>query len=170
MIANPISTSTGSVNNSNVQINQGPISSNSYTKGHQCNGPALVLSHYYMGSDTPAGGAYHRSNAYGAQLSVSIPLDGAPLEICKQLARKRVEKETLDLTLVRALKCAELLKTGYMIAPDSPMYPLCSDIISIEAYQQSIAPKPEPKPEPEKKPEPEPTILEKYPDIVRASQ
>ena len=52
VIANPVATSTGSVNNSAVQINQGGYSTQSYEKGHSCNGPTLVLSNYYLGSDT----------------------------------------------------------------------------------------------------------------------
>ena len=164
VIANPVSTPTGSVNNQAVQINQGGYSTQSYEKGHSCNGPTLVWSTYYLGSDTHPD-QYHRSQGYGAQVSLSVPLDGRTVELCKELAKKRVEKNSMDIALVRALKCADLLSKGYMIAPDSPMAPLCSDIISIKAYQESLKP-----PEPEKKPEREPLIWEKYHYLVRADQ
>ncbi len=160
VIANPVATSTGSVNNSAVQINQGGYSTQSYEKGHSCNGPTLVFSNYYLGSDTHPD-QYHRSQGYGGQISVSIPLDGSTLEPCKELARQKVEKERFDIAILRAIKCAELMKTGYMIKPDSPMAPLCADIVNIKAYEESLKP---PKPEP--KPEPELPIWQQYPDLV----
>ena len=84
-----------------------------------------------------------------------------PLSCVKSSQDKKSKKTRFDIAILRAIKCAELMKTGYMIKPDSPMAPLCADIVNIKAYEKSLEP---PKPEP--KPEPEPPIWQKYPDLV----
>lgn len=138
-IANPVATSTGSVSNQAVQINQGGYSQQGFGVGHTCNSSTLVMTPFYLGNDVNNPEAsYIRNQNFGAQISLSIPLDGSMAELCKQLARKKIEKERLDYELVRVLKCAELQKMGYMIRPESQFYPLCSDVISIAAYQKSL--------------------------------
>ena len=52
--------------------------------------------------------------------------------------QQQIEKEKLDYHLVRALKCAELYKTGFMLHPDSTLgSTLCSDVVSIDVYRKS---------------------------------
>ena len=82
---------------------------------------------------------------FGAQLSINIPLDGSITEMCKELARKRLrmeqqkfDKEQLDYHLVRALRCAELYEKGFMIHPDAKLASLCSDVVSIAVYRNSV--------------------------------
>ena len=137
-IANPVATSTGSVSNQAVQINQGGYSQQGFGNGHTCNSSTLVMTPFYLGNDVNNPDAsYVRNQNFGAQISLSVPLDGKMVELCKELARKKIEKERLDYELVRVLKCAELQKMGYMIRPESQFYPLCSDVISIAAFQKS---------------------------------
>jgi hypothetical protein len=66
-----------------------------------------------------------------------IPLDRRGLERCRRLANRREEKERLDYELVRALKCAELQRKGFMIAESSNVYSMCSDIVPIVTYQKA---------------------------------
>lgn len=80
---------------------------------------------------------YIRNQNYGAQVSLSIPLDGEMVALCKELARRKLEKERLDYALVRALKCAELLKTGYKIREDSPQAVVCADVVPVNAVVPS---------------------------------
>ena len=133
-ISNPIATSTGSVNNQAVQINQGGFSRQTFGGGVQCNGPTMVFSPFYLGNDTH-GDRYVRSQNFGAQISFSVPLDGGMTETCKSIARKRLEKERLDYELIRALKCAELMTKGFTFRPESPFAVICSDVTSIAALQ-----------------------------------
>ena len=55
------------------------------------------------------------------------------VRLCKELAKRKLEKERLDLALIRVLKCAELLKMGFKIRDDSPYAPLCADVVPIAA-------------------------------------
>ena len=74
---------------------------------------------------------YVRSNNFGVQLNFSVPLDRSMIEICKSIARKHNEKMRLDYELVRALKCTEIMKTGFMFRPGSRVEVLCHDIVPI---------------------------------------
>lgn len=135
-IANPVATSTGSVSNQAVQINQGSYSQQGFGNGHICNSSTMVLTPFYLGNDVNNPEApYIRNQNYGAQVSFSFPLDGGMVELCKELARKKLAKERLDYELVRVLKCAELLKSGYMLHPSSPYAHVCSDVVPIAAVQ-----------------------------------
>ena len=138
-IANPVATSTGSVSNQAVQINQGSYSQQSYGPGHQCNSSTLVFTPFYLGNDVNPE-PYVRNQNFGAQVSFSVPLDFEMVRLCKDLAKRKLEKERLDYALVRALKCAELYKAGFKIRDDSPFAPLCADVVPIAAVSPTSSP------------------------------
>ncbi len=93
----------------------------------------MQFSPFYMGNDTIPfdNEGYVRSNNYGVQLNFSVPLDGGMVEICKSIARKHEQKMRLDYELVRALKCTEIMKTGFTFRPGSRVEILCHDIVPI---------------------------------------
>ncbi|MFZ9327396.1 MAG: hypothetical protein ACO24L_06405 [Polynucleobacter sp.] len=100
----------------------------------------MAFSPFYTGGETNnyTGESYIRSSSYGAQLSFMVPLDGAMVEICKELGRRILEKERLDYELVRALRCAELMgEKKFMFAPGSPMAVVCSDVVPIFSAQKT---------------------------------
>ena len=74
---------------------------------------------------------------FGAQVSISVPLDGGAVETCKSLARIKLQKERLDYELVRIKECANILRTGFMIHPDSPYSSLCADVVPIASLQRT---------------------------------
>jgi hypothetical protein len=126
VVAAPQSSSTGSVTNQAVQINQGSYNNQSFGGGLTCSGPTMVFTPFVIGAST-----YHEATGnanYGFQMSVSVPLDREAVSLCKAHARQKLSKERLDYELVRALKCAEFLKTGYVIHQESPAYVLCADV------------------------------------------
>ena len=136
-IANPVATSSGSVSNQAVQINQGSYSQQGYGGGHTCNSSTLVLTPFYLGNDVNnPEAAYIRNQNFGAQVSLSIPLDFEMVRLCKDLAKRKLEKERLDYELVRILKCVEIKKAGYTIHPSSPYAGVCADVIPIAAAQR----------------------------------
>jgi len=137
--SSPIATSTGSVSNQAVQINQGGYSKQSFSPGHFCNSSTLTITPFYLSNDVHP--AYVRNQNFGLQATVSFPLDGGMVETCKALAKKRLEKERLDYALIRALKCAELMEKGFMFHPDSPYSVVCADVAPI-----ALAPKKAPQP------------------------
>ena len=115
-----------------MQINQGSYSQQSYGAGHTCNSSTLVFTPFYLGNDVNPE-PYVRNQNFGAQVSFSVPLDFEMVRLCKELAKRKLEKERLDYALVRALKCAELLKMGFKIRDDSPFAPVCADVVPITA-------------------------------------
>ena len=138
-IANPVATSSGSVSNQAVQINQGGYSQQGFGGGHACNSSTLVFTPFYMSNDVnnhdPAA-SYIRNQNFGAQISFSVPLDTQMVRLCKELAKRKIEKERLDYELVRILKCVEIKKAGYTIHPSSPYAGVCADVIPIAAAQK----------------------------------
>ena len=125
---------TGNVTNQAVQFqNNGAPSRQYFGNGNSCNGTTMTFSPFYMGNDTvpiqPDG--YVKSNNWGAQLNFSIPLDGGMIEQCKQIAKRHEEKLRLDYELVRALKCTEIIKSGFTFRPGSRVEVLCHDIVPI---------------------------------------
>ena len=109
----------------------------------------MTFSPFYMGNQVepqipvdPEG--YVQNENWGAQLNFMIPLDGSIIERCKSAADRQIEKMQLNYELVRIDNCSKLLQKGLMIRPDSRVYHLCSDIISIKEYLKQQNP-PEPK-------------------------
>lgn len=74
---------------------------------------------------------YVRSNNFGVQVNFSVPLDGGMVELCKSIARKHEQKMRLDYEIVRALKCGELMKSGFTFRPGSRVEVLCHDVVPI---------------------------------------
>ena len=80
---------------------------------------------------------YVRSNNFGMQINFSVPLDGSMIELCKSIARKHEQKIRLDYELVRALKCTEIMKAGFMFRPGSRVEVLCHDVVPIVAINDN---------------------------------
>ena len=132
--SNPVAAATGNVTNQAVQFqNNGAPSRQYFASNNSCNGTTLQFSPYYLGNDTVPfeNSGYVKSNNWGAQISVSVPLDGGMIETCKSIARKHEQKMRLDYELVRALKCTEIMKTGFTFRPGSRVEVLCNDIVPI---------------------------------------
>mgnify|MGYP003115388285 FL=1 len=136
IIANPQSSSTGSVTNSAVQINQGSYSTQGFSSGHYCNSGTIVFTPFYLGGDFFP--EYTRSQNFGAQISFSVPLDGSITEICKELGLKKIQKQRVDMLLTRVRECTNMYDKGYMIRPESPYSAICDDVVPIAAYSKSV--------------------------------
>ena len=132
VIANPQASSTGSVTNSAVQINQGSYSTQGLGTGHYCNSGTMVSTPFYLGAGFHP--EYSRSENYGAQISFAIPLDGSAQEICKELGRKKIQQKRVDILLTRIRECTAMYEKGYMIRPNSPYSAICDDVVPIAAY------------------------------------
>ena len=132
--SNPVAAATGNVTNQAVQFqNNGAPSRQYYAPGNSCNGPTMTFSPFYMGNDTSPYDekGYVVSENWGAQLNFSVPLDSEMSRICKNIAKKHEEKMRLDYELVRALKCTEIMKSGFTFRPGSRVEVLCHDIVPI---------------------------------------
>jgi hypothetical protein len=126
VVAAPQSSSTGSVTNQAVQINQGSYNNQSFGSGLTCSGPTMVFTPFVIGAST-----YHEATGnanYGFQMSISVPLDREAVSLCKAHAKQKLSKERLDYELVRVLKCSEFLKSGFVIHQESSVYVLCADV------------------------------------------
>lgn len=136
--SNPVAAATGNVTNQAVQFqNNGAPSRQYFASNSSCNGATMQFSPFYMGNDTIPyeNSGYVRSNNWGAQLNFSVPLDGSMIELCKSIAKKHEEKMRLDYELVRALKCTEIMKAGFMFRPGSRVEVLCHDVVPIVAVE-----------------------------------
>jgi hypothetical protein len=134
--SNPVAAATGNVTNQAVQFqNNGAPSRQYFANNVSCNGATMQLSPFYMGNDTipQESTGYVRNNNFGMQLNFSVPLDGSMIELCKSIAKKHEQKLRLDYELVRALKCTEIMKAGFMFRPGSRVEVLCHDVIPIVA-------------------------------------
>ncbi len=134
--SNPVAAATGNVTNQAVQFqNNGAPSRQYFANNVSCNGATMQLSPFYMGNDTipNESSGYVRNNNFGMQLNFSVPLDGGMIELCKSIAKKHEQKLRLDYELVRALKCTEIMKAGFMFRPGSRVEVLCHDVIPIVA-------------------------------------
>lgn len=128
--AQPRTSVTGSVANQAVQINQGSLSTQSFSRGHFCNGPVISVAPYYLHTESETGSSSLSRN-FGGQVSLSMPLDGGTVETCKALARKQLQKQTLDYELVRIRECMSIMERGFMIRSESPFSVICSDVVPI---------------------------------------
>ena len=134
--SSPVAAATGNVTNQAVQFqNTGAPSRQYFNSGNSCNGATMTFSPFYMGADVKPKSYTHTDN-YGAQLNFSVPLDGGMVELCKKIAKRQEEKLRLDYELVRALKCTEIMKSGFMFRPGSRVEVLCHDIIPIASYEK----------------------------------
>ena len=134
--SNPVAAATGNVTNQAVQFqNNGAPSRQYFANNVSCNGATMQVSPFYMGNDTipNESSGYVRNNNFGMQLNFSVPLDGGMIELCKSIAKKHEQKLRLDYELVRALKCTEIMKAGFMFRPGSRVEVLCHDVIPIVA-------------------------------------
>ena len=118
-----------------MQINQGSLSTQSFSRGHYCNGAVLSFSPYILQSQSDPGATLSRN--FGGQLTFSMPLDFRAVNTCKALAEKQLDKAKLDYELVRIKECINIFKTGFMIHPSSPFYAVCQDIIPIPSVASS---------------------------------
>ena len=113
--------------------NSGAPSRQFFAANSNCNGTTAQVTPFYMGNDTVPmeSQGYVRNNNWGMQVSLSSPLDGSMVELCKSIARKHEQKMRLDYELVRALKCTEIMKSGFTFRPGSRVEMLCHDIVPI---------------------------------------
>ena len=118
--------------NQAVQINQGSLSTQGFSRGHYCNGSVISFAPYVLQTESMAS-SYATSASYGGQISLSMPLDGGAVELCKELGRRQLDKSRLDYELVRIKECINIYKAGFQILPASPFYPICADIVPIAA-------------------------------------
>ena len=109
----------------------------------------MTFSPFYMGSHVNPYSAdedtrdlypssYQLNENWGFQVNFMVPLDKEGYKQCKAIAKRQEEKMQLDYELVRALKCATLMKQGFMIRPKTRVYHLCSDVVPIVAYQKEV--------------------------------
>ena len=95
----------------------------------------LSVSPYLLQTQADPGASLSRN--FGGQLTISVPLDGGAVEKCKALAQIQLEKGRLDYEIVRIKECINIFKSGFMIRPGTPFYPVCSDVIPIAAAPTS---------------------------------
>ena len=136
--ASPQAVSTGQATNQAVQINQGGYSKQGYSPGHFCNSSTLTITPFYLGNDVHP--EYTRGQNFGIQATISIPLDGEMVRLCKDLAIRKLEKERLDYNLIRVKECAALMSIGFMFHPSSPFSVICSDVVPIARETKSSSP------------------------------
>ena len=134
-IAAPSASSSGSVQNQAVQINQGKLGEHSFGAGHGCQTPVMTFTPFFLGNDVRPKN-YVRNQNYGAQISITVPLDGGMQELCKQLAKEKVAKEKLRYELERLKNCAEVLSKGFTFHRDSPFWVLCGDVVPVASKPQ----------------------------------
>jgi len=132
--ATPQAAITGSVANQAVQINQGSLSTQSFKQGHFCNGPVLSFAPYIMQTENP--GSLSRN--IGGQMSISVPLDGSSVELCKELGRINIQKSRLDYELVRIKECINIYQEGFRIRPGTPFYEICSDVVPLASAPKKV--------------------------------
>ena len=77
--------------------------------------------------------SYTMNENWGFQVNFMVPLDKSGLEQCRQIAARQEEKMRLDYELTRALKCAQLQKSGFTLLPKSRVYDMCSDVVPIKS-------------------------------------
>jgi len=147
-VAGPSASATGNVTNQAVQVLQGPYPVNTYGGGVSCSGPSMAITPFVLGSnnwdDDPENFAGYNANA-GVSLGFNFPLDGNLNRLCRErvaveIARMQAEadKARLDFELVRLLKCAEAIQTGFTFHPNSPYAAICADVVTINTYNQIV--------------------------------
>ena len=85
-----------------------------------------------MGMDPSS---YTIAENWGFQVNFMVPLDKSGYKQCKDIAKRQEEKMRLDYELTRALKCAQLQKSGFTLLDKSRVYDMCSDVVPIQSTQ-----------------------------------
>ena len=137
VIAAPQASSSGNVTNQAVQVTNTNLFQNTYGGGIQCQGTTLSISPFVIGGwSAPESNV---KNDVGIAGTISVPLDGGAVELCKDAARTQIkrqeaeaDKAQLDYQLVRALKCTEFIQAGAFFHPSSPYGKLCEDIVALD--------------------------------------
>ena len=143
-VSNPVAAATGNVTNQAVQFqNNGAPSRQQYGGNISCNGSTMTFSPFYMGNHTKPWemdeeigmnpSSYTLSENWGFQINFMVPLDKSGLEQCRRMAARQEEKMKLDYELTRALKCAQLQKSGFTLLPKTRVYHMCSDVVPIKS-------------------------------------
>ena len=148
-VSNPVAAATGNVTNQAVQFqNNGAPSRQQYGPAISCNGSTMTFSPFYMGNHTKpwdidevgmAPSSYTMNENWGFQINFMVPLDKRGLEQCRQIAARQEEKMRLDYELTRALKCAQLQKSGFTLLPKSRVYHMCSDVVPISQVKKNVS-------------------------------
>ena len=136
VIANPQATSSGQAVNQAIQVTGSNNFQQTYGAGIQCQTSTLAISPFSI-----QGWSYpdaYTTNDVGVAATVSFPLDGGAVELCKEAARTQIarqqaeaDKASLDYNLVRVLKCQEIISKGAFLHPSSPYADLCRDVIAL---------------------------------------
>ena len=137
--SNPVAAATGNVTNQAVQFQNNGAPSRQYFAGsNSCNGPTMTLSPFMMGNETrpvdPAG--LVKNSNWGAQVNFMVPLDSGMIEQCKAIAKRHEQKMRLNYELIRAEKCADLMRKGFTFRPGSRVEHLCNDIVPIVSLKE----------------------------------
>ena len=149
-VSNPVAAATGNVTNQAVQFqNNGAPSRQQYGPNISCNGSTMTFSPFYMGNHTKpwemneetgmSPSSYTLAENWGFQVNFMVPLDKRGLEQCRQIAARQEEKMRLDYELTRALKCAQLQKSGFTLLPKSRVYHMCSDVVPISQVKNNVS-------------------------------
>ena len=136
VVAAPQASSSGNVTNQAVQVTNTNLFQNTYGGGIQCQGTTLAISPFVIGGwSAPDSNV---KNDVGIAGTISVPLDGEAVELCREAARTQIaraqaetDKAQLDYNLVRALKCTEFIQAGAFFHPSSPYGQLCVDIVAL---------------------------------------
>ncbi len=125
--------------NQGVQVLNGPYMMQTYGGGVACQGSSLSVTPFTNSMvQMPWDPGQHGSHTIspGVAMTLSFPLDGGMVELCKARARAEtdrqraeVAKAKLDFELVRLLKCGEAKKSGVDFHPESPYYAICADVV-----------------------------------------
>ena len=136
VIANPQATSSGQAVNQAIQVTGSNNFQQTYGAGIQCQTSTLAISPFSIQGWSNPG--QYVTNDVGVAATVSFPLDGGAVELCKDAARTQIarnqaeaDKASLDYNLVRVLKCQEIISKGAFLHPSSPYADLCRDVIAL---------------------------------------
>lgn len=88
-----------------------------------CPKPSLILGTSYSSFN---GISFSEDASYGVNAAFVIPLGGSLGKTCKQMAETISRKTNYDLEIINARSCAELIRAGVTLNPES--FPTLSNI------------------------------------------
>ena len=143
--SNPVAAATGNVTNQAVQFqNNGASSRQQYAPGVSCNGSTMTFSPFYMGNHAKPWSekeelsglhptSYQLNENWGFQINFMVPLSKKSFKQCLEIGKRHEEKLRLNYELTRAIKCSELMKSGFTLRPGSKFEHMCHDIVPIKS-------------------------------------